>query len=466
MATSSTSASHFPVLASASLSQSILIKRKVGGNKIGSKSVIKVSKASNSPKKVVISRSPSNSNFPDLKNWFESSRNLHGQPMKSKVQDSSFRVTTKNFSMSKLSPAMDSKSKSIKELKASKHSSFSHYIENIFSQNEQRVNLEALPSYEPGLSKADSTSINEGETTATASDPSPKSKGKAFKSPTHYKRPALMKLKSAIDSLTSDDALKEPNSDYFVRHLRSKSHYSLPKSPFNNYTGVLYVTKSIEILKSMQADRIIYNPPKRIHPRKYPDRKLLVLDLDETLIHCSGDKSLATNFDEEVEFVTPEGVQLTGFLNIRPHAIQFLENISKHYEVIIFTASMQYYADTIVDILDPFGKFVSALYYRESCSRTSSNKLVKDLSIFENIPLSDMILVDNNIYCMWLQPQNGVPILHFEFDRNDRELLSLETFLVQLHSVRDHMVVLNYHFMLPHLFKTLDKKKYLGMFTN
>ena len=44
-------------------------------------------------------------------------------------------------------------------------------------------------------------------------------------------------------------------------------------------------------------------------------------------------------------------------LNIRPHANAFLEKMSKKFEIVIFTASLQYYADKVLSLLDPQGKF-------------------------------------------------------------------------------------------------------------
>lgn len=53
----------------------------------------------------------------------------------------------------------------------------------------------------------------------------------------------------------------------------------------------------------------------------------LVLDLDETLLHYK------------------EITDTDGELGIRPGADEFLEKLSEHYEIIIFTAAMQDYAD-------------------------------------------------------------------------------------------------------------------------
>ena len=54
----------------------------------------------------------------------------------------------------------------------------------------------------------------------------------------------------------------------------------------------------------------------------------LVLDLDETLIHFECEEGEVEDEDEG------------GYYLIRPGAIKFLQELSKHYEIVIFTAAM------------------------------------------------------------------------------------------------------------------------------
>jgi len=63
----------------------------------------------------------------------------------------------------------------------------------------------------------------------------------------------------------------------------------------------------------------------------------LVLDLDETLIH----------YNEEVHR-SIQGIQF----NTRPFANDFLIEMSKFFELVIFTAADQTYADEVLDKLD------------------------------------------------------------------------------------------------------------------
>ena len=72
----------------------------------------------------------------------------------------------------------------------------------------------------------------------------------------------------------------------------------------------------------------------------------LVLDLDETLIHFIEMQRRAENDD------CNESQLVGGHFLIRPGAHEFLRQMSRAYEVVIFTAAMQDYADWVLDQLD------------------------------------------------------------------------------------------------------------------
>ena len=82
----------------------------------------------------------------------------------------------------------------------------------------------------------------------------------------------------------------------------------------------------------------------------------LVLDLDETLIHYI-EMSMPMSDDDN-----DHGGG--GHFLIRPGAHMFLQEMSKHYELVIFTAAMQDYADWVLDQLDTEG-YISYRLYRQ-----------------------------------------------------------------------------------------------------
>ena len=72
--------------------------------------------------------------------------------------------------------------------------------------------------------------------------------------------------------------------------------------------------------------------------------------------------------------------------------------MNKHYEVIVFTASHKWYADVILDYIDPENKYFQHRFYRDQCIKANDNVYIKDLRVFRNRDLKDMIIVDNAVY--------------------------------------------------------------------
>ncbi len=45
------------------------------------------------------------------------------------------------------------------------------------------------------------------------------------------------------------------------------------------------------------------------------------------------------------------------FVKYRPYLFPFLREIAQLYEVIVFTSSVEIYADRLLDVIDPFNQF-------------------------------------------------------------------------------------------------------------
>ncbi|CAG9322744.1 unnamed protein product [Blepharisma stoltei] len=166
-------------------------------------------------------------------------------------------------------------------------------------------------------------------------------------------------------------------------------------------------------------------------PNKFS--KTVILDLDETLVHCS--KYIDKN-DIVIKLKLPDFPTGRFGVKIRPHTSEFLQEISQFFEVIIFTASTALYADPILDLLDPEHKFFTQRFYRESCIHKGHLK-VKDLRIFSNRNLKDLIIIDNSWNSISNQKSNGILITSWYGDSSDHELQDVLSFLKYLCSVKD-----------------------------
>ena len=72
---------------------------------------------------------------------------------------------------------------------------------------------------------------------------------------------------------------------------------------------------------------------------------------------------------------------------------------------------------------------------------TKNGFIIKDLRIFVNRNLKDLIIVDNLAHCFSYQIDNGVPLLEWQSDVNDKELKYLYGYLkkaVGYNDVRDY----------------------------
>ena len=119
-------------------------------------------------------------------------------------------------------------------------------------------------------------------------------------------------------------------------------------------------------------------------------------------------------------------------INVRPYTREALKELSKFFEIIIFTASHSCYANVVLDYLDPQNKYISHRLFRENCIQTKEGVYVKDLRIFHNRDLKNIILIDNAAYSFAFQVNNGIPIVPYYHGQDDLELKSMIPYLKSL----------------------------------
>lgn len=141
--------------------------------------------------------------------------------------------------------------------------------------------------------------------------------------------------------------------------------------------------------------------------KKNKKKYTLVLDLDETLIHYK------------------PGIEGGKFLK-RPFVNEFLNEMAKFYELIIFTAAQQDYADWIIDQLD-INKNISYRLYRHH-TYLKNNTNVKDLSKIGRCLLKTIIL-DNISQNFQEQEDNGIFVKSWYKDQDDTVLQDIVPFL-------------------------------------
>ncbi|KAM3515080.1 hypothetical protein MY11210_001318 [Beauveria gryllotalpidicola] len=199
-------------------------------------------------------------------------------------------------------------------------------------------------------------------------------------------------------------------------------------------------------------------PPRPLIPRRQPSyinfepsrkqQKTLILDLDETLIHSmSKGGRMNSGHMVEVRLNTASlGLGAGGnagmaqhpilyWVNKRPYCDEFLRRVCKWYNLVVFTASVQEYADPVIDWLESERKFFSARYYRQHCTYRQG-AYIKDLSSVEP-DLSKVMILDNSPLSYLFHEDNAIPIQGWINDPTDNDLMHLVPMLEGLQYVHD-----------------------------
>ena len=146
-------------------------------------------------------------------------------------------------------------------------------------------------------------------------------------------------------------------------------------------------------------------------PQDVKKKFTLVLDLDETLISFK---------------TCPE--QNKGLLRLRPGLFEFLDEMKKNYELIIFTSATNEYADPLLAAIEKDKKIFDYKLYRQH-TLIYNNEIVKDISKIGR-PLNKIIIVDNLVQNFRLQKENGIMIKAFwGEDAYDNALFELKVIL-------------------------------------
>ena len=192
-------------------------------------------------------------------------------------------------------------------------------------------------------------------------------------------------------------------SGYFNKVINEEN-----KKMSKNFSNI--IKRNINAKKSFSV--VVPYLPEEIEGKK---KFTLVLDLDETLI--------SFRFNEKKR----------GIVKMRPGLHKFLKAIRNKYELIVFTAGTQEYADPIIDIIEKNEKYFYKRLYRQH-TILINNIYIKDLTKLGR-DLSKTIIVDNVPQNFSLQKENGILINNFfGQEKNDTALNDLTHILLKIAS--------------------------------
>jgi CTD nuclear envelope phosphatase 1 len=259
----------------------------------------------------------------------------------------------------------------------------------------------------------------------------------SLKSTTSESETDRTRTKSKKDSRRLGDSLDEqPSRRQSIRIKHNEE--LLKKSRSRQIPNAASPPLTVDNIKSptssaatLRATRYPHAPkaPRPLVPRRQPShsnlllrrnsirmpsnqqQKTLVIDLDETLIHsfAKGGR-LSSGQMIEVKLNTPVALASTPggepasvlgpqhpilyYVHKRPYCDEFLRKISKWYKLVVFTASVQEYADPVINYLEQEKKYFAERYYRQHCT-LRNGAYIKDLSTVEP-DLSKVMILDNS----------------------------------------------------------------------
>ena len=247
-----------------------------------------------------------------------------------------------------------------------------------------------------------------------------------------------------------------------------------------NYDNYLKTALShISALRKINLDlallnKNIYEGVPDLANKLQKGRKVLLLDLDETLIHSDfsleyiNDKDI--KYDKIIKFKEKENEFEENYedydmrrkkirnslfneekeykvgIFVRNGAKTFLTEVSKYFDVGIFTASVKEYADAVIDFLDPNKNLIEFRLYRNNCININDKFFIKDLRIIQGVDIKDIILLYNSIYSFTAQLNNGILVNSFFNDKNDIELFNVYEYLINYLLKADDVRTINEQF--------------------
>ena len=266
------------------------------------------------------------------------------------------------------------------------------------------------------------------------------------------------------------EEFKRQSSNIKIFPLETKDNHS------GNYSQYLGTTlthisqlKDINFEYALEDSKIKEGVPNLSFNK---DKKILLLDLDETLIHADFDEEYPKEqYDTVIKFkakkeedekkekniedsdstsgclseAEEEDIHSVGIF-LRNGVNYFLQEVNKYFEVGIFTASVKEYADAVISFLDPESKLIKFRLYRNNCINFNDTFTVKDLRIFKEVNLKNIVLLDNSMYSFAAQIDNGILINTFINDKNDNELYNALEYLIKYISPAEDVREINERF--------------------
>ncbi|HEY0562971.1 MAG TPA: HAD family hydrolase [Methylophilus sp.] len=157
-------------------------------------------------------------------------------------------------------------------------------------------------------------------------------------------------------------------------------------------------------------------------------KKLLVLDLDETLVHANHEKPAHDDYFKVANY----------YVHKRPNLDWFIKEMLTTFKIGVWTASSEMYAEIVTNELFSKGD-LEFVWANKRCTlarsfNTGEYDVIKNLRKLKKLgyPMESIIMVDDTASKHVKNYGNLVLIKEFKGDQNDDELVPLANYLEHL----------------------------------
>lgn len=130
-----------------------------------------------------------------------------------------------------------------------------------------------------------------------------------------------------------------------------------------------------------------------------------------------------------------------------------LEFLVQFFDIFIFTREKKAEAAQILMKIDPMENIFSGLLSKSNCFKTQKG-LLKDLRVIDDVyEDKEIIVVDSDSFALCSQIDNVVPLMSWQGDANDCEMLFLSEYLSKLWNCEDVREINRKYFQMRKLAK-------------
>lgn len=163
-------------------------------------------------------------------------------------------------------------------------------------------------------------------------------------------------------------------------------------------------------------------------------RKLLILDLDETLVHTT---------EKPLEGIESDFRVLSYYVHVRPHAVELLTQLAEVYDIAFWSAGGSKYVHAVLKKLLPDGFKPVFIWTSERCKYrrdVDNNEVtIKDLNKVKRrgFNLASVLIVDDTPSTAVKNYGNVVYVRAYEGQAGDCELRLLIAYLLSIKDVEN-----------------------------